>query len=467
MSAGKAVVLFALATAILFQSSMAYHIKPDPNVNLAKKTDFFESRVDHFDALNEKTYRQMYWVEDSFAVNKQSPVFFFLGGEAPLGFFDFQEVSALEWAKQNKAYYIALEHRYYGVSNPVPDLSTHNMRYLSSEQALADAAVFVETMQKTYTGPWVVFGCSYSGSLSAWFRLKYPHLVIGSVAPSGPVIPQANFTQFFNNFQHVAGRDCVQSTTAAVNQINTLYGTAEGRVKLTNDFNSCKPLEAKDEFMFKWTITEFLATTAQWQNPPGNQLDQACGFYKQTPADPVKAWGNAYTQMNNAPAPPSCTDFTQEAFLAPLRQHTLGNIDRAWYFQKCTEFGFFQVGYPKSSIFFGDMTLEKVNFCKHIFGINNMAPNTEWTKAEYGALKLKGTDILFTNGLYDPWHTISITHHTAGVEAITYEAAHCAPMTAPTPNDPPSLTEARARVASFLSKLLARAGLERSAKEEL
>jgi len=421
--------------------------------------------VDHFDALNEKTYRQMYWVDDSYAVNTQSPVFFFLGGEAPLGFFDFQEVSAIEWAKQNRAYYIALEHRYYGVSNPVSDFSTHNMRYLSSEQALADAAMFVEQMQKTYTGPWVVFGCSYSGSLSAWFRLKYPHLVIGSVAPSGPVIPQANFTQFFQNFGNVASGPCVTATKQAVSSIDSMFKTAEGRRKLDHDFMSCKPLEAKDEFMFKWTITEFLATTAQWQNPPGNQLDQACQYFAQN-SDPVAAWGNAYTVMNTAPAPPACTDFTEEAFLKPLREHKLGNIDRAWYFQKCTEFGFFQVGYRGSSVFFGDMTLDKVNFCKHIFGINNMAPNTAWTQAEYGALQLKGTNIMFTNGLYDPWHTISITHHSAGVEAVTYEAAHCAPMTAPTPNDPPSLTQARTRVATFLSNLLARAGLERSRQQK-
>lgn len=36
---------------------------------------------------------------------------------------------------------------------------------------------------------------------------------------------------------------------------------------------------------------------------------------------------------------------------------------------------------------------------------------------------LRGTNILFTNGMYDPWHTLSINHKLPdGVLAVTYEA---------------------------------------------
>ena len=78
----------------------------------------------------------------------------YLAGEAPMEFFEFQEVAMYEWAKKFGvlpscfhfyvwsshsmllgAMVIVLEHRYYGSSNPVSDFSTSNMKYLSSKQA--------------------------------------------------------------------------------------------------------------------------------------------------------------------------------------------------------------------------------------------------------------------------------------------------------------------------------------------
>lgn len=74
------------------------------------------------------------------------------------------------------------------------DVSTENLKYLSSEQALADIAYFITEMKKDFeTGPWIVFGGSYAGSLAAWARLKYPHLVAGAVSSSGPLLAKIDF----------------------------------------------------------------------------------------------------------------------------------------------------------------------------------------------------------------------------------------------------------------------------------
>lgn len=159
----------------------------------------------------------------------------FLGGEAPVEFFEFQEVSAKSWAAKLNALYIAIEHRFYGDSMPTPDFGTYNLKFLSSQQALADASYFIESYNSTLIkpGPWIVLGCSYSGALSAWFRSKYPHLVVGSVAPSGPVFAQTNYSGYYAHFQRVAGGSCISAVKSAVAEISTMLKTDSGRSQLS------------------------------------------------------------------------------------------------------------------------------------------------------------------------------------------------------------------------------------------
>lgn len=85
------------------------------------------------------------------------------------------------------------------------DLSVENLKYLSSEQALADLAYFIESINMQYsfekTTKWIAFGGSYPGSLAAWVREKYPNLVHGSISTSGPLLAKADFN---GNFHVVA-----------------------------------------------------------------------------------------------------------------------------------------------------------------------------------------------------------------------------------------------------------------------
>jgi PREDICTED: similar to prolylcarboxypeptidase len=59
------------------------------------------------------------------------------------------------------------------------------LQYLSIERALYDFAEVIMNMKendpKAKHSPVIMFGGSYGGMLAAWFRMKYPHLVEGSV----------------------------------------------------------------------------------------------------------------------------------------------------------------------------------------------------------------------------------------------------------------------------------------------
>ena len=51
-------------------------------------------------------------------------------------------------------------------------------------------ATFIDAMKLAhgFSGPWIAFGGSYPGSMAAWVREKYPHLIQGSVSSSGPLL---------------------------------------------------------------------------------------------------------------------------------------------------------------------------------------------------------------------------------------------------------------------------------------
>ncbi|XP_024032462.1 lysosomal Pro-X carboxypeptidase-like, partial [Morus notabilis] len=70
--------------------------------------------------------------------------------------------------------------------------------YLSSTQALADYATLIVDLKRNLSAadsPVVVFGGSYGGMLAAWFRLKYPHVAIGALASSSPILGFENLTR--------------------------------------------------------------------------------------------------------------------------------------------------------------------------------------------------------------------------------------------------------------------------------
>ena len=94
-------------------------------------------------------------------------------------------------APEYGAMLVFAEHRYYGESMPYGEDSLgpnpNKTGYLTSEQSLADHSNLITYLKKTIKGaehsPVIAFGGSYCGMLSAWIRVKYPHLVDGYELP--------------------------------------------------------------------------------------------------------------------------------------------------------------------------------------------------------------------------------------------------------------------------------------------
>ncbi|WMV18085.1 hypothetical protein MTR67_011470 [Solanum verrucosum] len=213
------------------------------NKYLTKEEHWFNQTLDHFSPYDHRTFGQRYYeFLDHFRI-PDGPIFLKICGESAcsgipndylstymfdkavchenssVGVFDAEQAleqqhtqcSSTRWglgrvlAKKFGAAVVSLEHRYYGKSTPFKSLATGNLKYLSSKQALFDLAAFrnfyqdslnVKLNRSNIENPWFVFGTSYSGALSAWFRLKFPHLTCGSLASSAVVQAVYSFSEF-------------------------------------------------------------------------------------------------------------------------------------------------------------------------------------------------------------------------------------------------------------------------------
>lgn len=75
------------------------------------------------------------------------------------------------------------------------------------EQALADYAVLLTEVKKGNSllsnSPVITVGGSYGGMLSAWFRVKYPHIVVAALAASAPILQFHNVRSDYVFYQIV------------------------------------------------------------------------------------------------------------------------------------------------------------------------------------------------------------------------------------------------------------------------
>jgi lysosomal Pro-X carboxypeptidase len=153
-------------------------------------TKTYETLLDHFNFIEDRTFSLRYLVNETFSENERSPIFFYTGNEAKIE--DFVDITGFMWraAEELRGIVVFAEHRFYGES--FPNDFELNRGYLSIEQALADFADLLIQINPNNQRPVIVFGGSYGGTLAAYMRMKYPHLVIGALASSAPVMEFPN-----------------------------------------------------------------------------------------------------------------------------------------------------------------------------------------------------------------------------------------------------------------------------------
>lgn len=126
---------------------------------------------------------------------------------------------------------VILEHRYYGESWPVSDLSTESLRFLTTDQALADTAYFakhvvfpgLEDADLSPSGtPWIAYGGSYAGAFVAFLRKLYPNTFWGAISSSGVTEAIYDYWQYYEAQRLYAPSDCVSTLQKLTNVLDNI-----------------------------------------------------------------------------------------------------------------------------------------------------------------------------------------------------------------------------------------------------
>ncbi|XP_038119118.1 putative serine protease K12H4.7 [Culex quinquefasciatus] len=429
----------------------------------------FRTRVDHFNPQNRDTFELAYYSNDQF-YRPGGPIFIFVGGNWAVNPYFIERGHFPDIAYMEGAWMFTNEHRYYGNSAPVEDLSTPNLRFLTVEQAMVDLAELIYHLRHNVVrddnARVVLLGMGYGGAIATWMRQRYPHLVDGSWVSSGQVEARFNFKEHAVEVGELI-RD--HGDDECYSRIWRAFRTAEalmdaGRTEIVSDmFRTCDAIDEEnmlDVETFFYNLKELIQLEVlAYKNVESTAMlcETLNSSDETTDLQVLATWLNEYFYFLECM--PFDFESTVEAHsnidINSLENSVLGLRQRVYQF--CTEFGWFLTadsddqpfGYRVTMYFF-------LNFCKATYGdwvtAEVVADGVHLTNMHFGGQDPRIANVLFINGGLDPVRDISITeYHAPRANAIVIpDYFGGADMTSISGFNSPELLEAKHQIHEYI-----------------
>ncbi|XP_011622147.1 lysosomal Pro-X carboxypeptidase isoform X2 [Amborella trichopoda] len=396
-----------------FPSLQSLCLQQNPDNKSDYKPHFFPQILDHFTFTpqSSKIFYQKYLLNSEYwdGPKKRAPIFVYTGNEGDIEWFAANTGFLLDIAPKFRALLVFIEHRFYGESMPFGKgayKSATTLGYLTSQQALADYATLITSLKQNLSAqacPVVVFGGSYGGMLAAWFRLKYPHIAMGAVASSAPILQFddiASWTSFYDGVSKDfkdASLNCFNVIRASWDKLQVISTQEKGLQKLNRVFRTCEDIKSVYSVR-DWLWSAFVYTAMVNYPTPAN-------FMRPLPAYPINE---------------ACTEMVM-----PM---------------SCSQQGMF----PPSTFSYKEIEDD----CMKKYGVK---ARPHWITTEFGGhnieevLKRFGSNIIFSNGMVDPWSRGGVLKNISSsiVALVTEKGAHHLDFRFATRQDPRWLVEQR------------------------
>ncbi|KAJ2988009.1 hypothetical protein NUW58_g4205 [Xylaria curta] len=427
-----------------------------PEYNLSTPIDHF-----HNDSLYEphsdEKFNLRYWFDAQF-YKPGGPVIVLGGGETDgAGRLPFlQKGIVYQLAKATNGLGVILEHRYYGSSIPTKDFSTQNLRFLTTDQALADTAYFANHVKfaglehvdlSPKTTPWIAYGGSYAGAFVALLRKLYPDDYWGAISSSG--VPEAiwDYYKYFEAAAVYGPPACVERTrkitdivdkiligkkgTKYVGQLKSVFGLPN--VTHDADFASAinggiyglqsynwDPKQSSNQFFDYCDIISsdrLKYPNTESKRKSVNELITAAGYGKEV--NSISNYVLNYVGYYARSAAANCKSQDQDECFGTYdadfyHQTSASQSWRLWPYQYCTQWGYLQTGsgVPANELPLISRTIDleySTVICREAFNLTKPA-NIEAIN-KHGGFHLSYPRLAWVDGEWDPWRA-------AGVHAL-------------------------------------------------
>jgi len=261
------------------------------------------------------------------------------------------------------------------------------------------------------------------------------------------------------SLSYFMGPTCDQRIQEATTVLEEQLSTPAGQLQVQQEFRTCTvPNSTKDIQTFMSTVIGNWQGTVQYNAEHHNPvtIDSLCEIMENTSLTPIQA----YAQVSNSFLTGKCMVINYQAVVLEMKFAVPPNAARSWYYQTCTEFGYYQTTDSPSTVQpFGDLLPLSyyTDMCTDVFGFPFVDP-TPATNTYYGADEPIGSNILFVSGSVDPWHSLTVTQNlTETVRAFLIEgSAHCAQLfpSSDEVDPPPGILQAQEYTNSQITRWL-------------
>ncbi|KAG7441696.1 peptidase S28 [Guyanagaster necrorhizus] len=417
---------------------------------------YFDQLIDHDDP-SMGTFQQRYWHSAEF-YEAGGPIILMNAGEVDASsYYGYVTNSTINGvvAQQFGGAAIVLEHRYFGESNPFPNLDVDSLEYLTIAQTIEDHVYFAQNVVLPQDNgdsvgpdkaPWILMGGSYPGGLVSWTMAAHPDIFWIGYASSAVVQIQLDFWQYYEPIRENMPMNCSADVEAVIAYVDGVFTSNDTQTQssIQRMFGFTSNLEVAQALRWDlWTWQDLQPNTG-----PGAAFYQFCDALevKDGVSAPESGWGvdNALSAWANwfavnyeaetdcaslgvcpgslPPKPAAVPD--KPAIHKELEarvDYPVDDATRSWSWLECNEIEESLDGPPigqggiVSRLNTWQYDLEGcVTTFPDAFSTAPL-PDGECINTLYGGWGVKNTRLFFANGKRDPWResTVSAVNSTA------------------------------------------------------